>query len=363
MEGISWADQVEYEESYVSYSDIVKGYSKDKQKKEEETNVQTEEYGAPIGIRAIQSILMSATQTSLSHFHTAGMEDKSSGQPSVADILNLVYKSNNTSMTFTTDLDIRKIRKKTVYKSLEYFVLMVRTSFTGLPDHENIWYEVLGKQMSDKNILRLYINYTKMKRFDLTLNEIGHICFKDFKWVTSPDFMGIIDIEFSGSYISSILNRMKLQVCGTKEITTCEYISPVNICTAGSNILAISKLLDNEHKINLISNNIIDVETRFGIEAANYMLSKLIGSRIVSDFMTRTGKTVPFSKNSVEVIRKGLFTSMGFERPKDDIKRLVNSDTNTLHKFHSIYNSIITGDDPDTCFKILYPDNRHHFSF
>ncbi len=316
------------------------------------------EFGAPIGIRAIQSILMSATQTSLSHFHTAGMKDDNYGKqvrPSIADIFNSVYKSNNTSMTFTTDLDIRQVRKTLVYTILDDLVLKVRTNFTGLPDRENIWYEVLGKNMSDKNILRFYIDFTKMKKFDLTLEEIGNICFDDFQWVTSPDFMGIIDVEFIDNYVSSILSRMKRKVCGIKDITMCEYKSFVNICTTGSNILAVSKILSYEHNKNLISNNIADVETRFGIEAANYMLNELIGSRIVSDFMTRTGKTIPFSKNSIEVFQKGLFTSMGFERPKDDIKRFVvaGSSKDQARSPAGVYNSIIIGEDPDTCFKII----------
>ena len=347
--------------------------------------------GAPIGIRAIQSILMSATQTNLSHFHTAGMEDEGAGvliAPSIADTLNCVFKSHNTSMTFMTDVHISDVRKSIVYSDFDLFVTMVRTNFTELPDRENVWYEASKTSdigsfcMYDGTILRFYVDYKRLKKFGLTLSDIGERCFGDMdcQWAVSPDFMGMIDVGFSSNYIAPMLSRLKCQVCGTKDIIACEKIDEEgHIVTTGSNIIAASKILKGSYKATLKSNNVTDLQRRFGIEAAARMLEELIGSVIVSDFMTRTGEVVSFSKHSIEVSRKGLLTSMGFERPKEDIKRELTapSPLHTRSYFratadfakagsfceglqkksrvykYGVYDNIIMGTDPNKGFEIL----------
>ena len=316
------------------------------------------EVGAPVGIREIQSILMSATQTNLSHFHTAGMTDENAGirtVPSIADTLNCTYRPHNTSMTFTTDDDIGTVRKLLVYSELGFFVSMVRTNFTGLPDRENVWYEVLNASMYDGTILRFYLDYAKFRKFGLTLKDVGKACFDDTdcEWVASPDFMGMIDVGFSSNYTSPILSRMRCRVSGTKEITACELDMTGKVVTAGSNILAASRILKGGHKKTLDSNDVTDVKKRLGIEAAAYALKKLVGSAIVSDFMTRTGDVLSFSKHSREVGRKGLLTSMGFERPKEDVKRELARSRSKGPAGSSVYGSIIVGEDPDQGFTLI----------
>ena len=118
----------------------------------------------PIGIRTIQSILMNATQTSLSHFHTAGMleEHGTLVKPSVADAMDSYYTNKNTSMIFDVQAeDVSKIRGRLAHAKLDDFVYMVRSSFTVLPERENIWYEALGRPMSRGNVLRLYVDFEK----------------------------------------------------------------------------------------------------------------------------------------------------------------------------------------------------------
>ena len=353
----TWANIVSAQPSgSEAYSEY--GVLKDSRLKPEKVETQTE-YGAPIGIRAVQSILMSATQTSLSHFHTAGMEDENTGvhvRPSIADALNCTYRPNNTSMTFVTDEPISSIRKSIVYADLNYFVSMVRVSLEAFPERENIWYETLGQPMSAGDKLRLYIDYRRLRKFGLTLRDIGNICFSadgiNCTWAASPDFMGMIDIDSPSEYISPFLSRMEYQVCGTKDISACER-SNSGFVTVGSNILVVSKVLKKEHKSTLRSNNVADVERRFGVEAAARVLKDLVGSGIVSDFMARTGKILSFSKHSVEVRRKGLLASMGFERPKDDIKRALVRPDILPGGLSSVYSRIIIGEDPKQEFDIV----------
>ena len=54
----------------------------------------------------------------------------------------------------------------------------------------------------------------------------------------------------------------------------------------------------------------------FDTEAAAGMLSKVPGLRIVSDFMTRTGRSLPVNKRSSKVQARGLTPSMGFDGPE-----------------------------------------------
>lgn len=296
--------------------------------------------GDPVGIREIQSILMSATQMNLSHFHTAGMDNVVAGRiaPSAAETIDCMYTMNNTSMTFKSFDDVYALRKQLVGKNLMDFVHTVKSDITGFPAKENIWYETSEKPMYDGSILRIYINFNKMRNHGLTLEYLARESFGTDRTNVSPDFMGMIDVNVSDMYLSQWLARLGEKVCGTFDIKSCNKINGTAI-THGSNILAVSKL-PSVDLTTICSNNALEVEEYYGVEAAASVIASLTGSHIVSDFMTRTGKIMPFTKNSIEVANKGLLTSMGFERPRDDIRKaLVNKNTNS----YSVYESIITG--------------------
>ena len=360
--------------------------------------------GDPIGIRSIQSIMMSATQMNLSHFHTAGMS--SSGilggvrAPSAADAMNSIYTKNNTSMKFTTSAlkstkntnkQLRYFRKHLVGASLGDFVRKIGSNITELNPRENIWYTAkenssCGPSEIHGVLLRIYIDYNKMYNHGLTLENLAQEIFgNDCSWNVSPDFMGMIDISVPDTHISQWLSRIKNRVCGTSDVLSCDLlgqsdsdtfsdsdgISPrtsaafLENClsrvskygtffTRGTNVLAACKT-PGINKSTIELNNVISVEKHFGIEAAAKILASLTGNVIVSDFMARTGRVLPFSKHSNEVSNKGLLTSMGFERPKDDIQREINTlgKQHSLAKKSSVYEHIITGKDPPLNFRIL----------
>ena len=320
--------------------------------------------GEPIGIRAVQSILMSATQMNLSHFHTAGMDTAgaaSNVMPSAAEAMDSVYTKKNTSMRFETSADIRNIRRHIVGANLGSFVITIGSSFTVFPDRENIWYEALGVPMHS-DVLRFYIDYKKMQNHGLTLTMLAQEAFgDDCSWRVSPDFMGMIDIETSGMHMSLWLSRMELCVCGTPNVMSCDMLPLLSnhkahkqrtVVTRGTDIYAVSRIPEVD-KRTIVSNNVAEVERMFGIEAAAGMLNKLIGPRIVSDFMTRTGTVLQFHKRD-EIKSKGLLTCMGFERPKDDIRAAVISHSKIqITKNIQIYEAIMTGLDPFMGFDII----------
>jgi RNA polymerase Rpb1, domain 5 len=346
------------------------------------------EAGEPIGIRVVQSILMSATQTNLSHFHTAGMSTSgisAGAKPSAAEAMDSMYTKQNTGMHIrvqtgsgatghsASGTGIRGLRKHIVGASLGSFVATVGSSFTGLPERENVWYRVLGKPVPD-NILRFYIDYKRMVGHGMTLCAIAQAAFgDDCPWSVSPDFMGMIDVDTRIAYMSSWLNRMDCIVCGTHNVLSCNvvdsYEGGYTAVTHGTNILAASRA-PGVDKAKMACNNVDEVERAFGIEAAACVLGELVGSRIVSDFMTRTGTVLPFHKRSKEIQDKGLLTSMGFERPKEDIKEAVASGSRAADRSAigndnpqppvrvSVYESIMTGLDPFPGFDIIVDPNR-----
>lgn len=298
-------------------------------------------FGDPVGLHAVQSILMSATQKSLSHFHTAGMKTTVSARltPTPAEAMNAEY-SNNTSMTFQSSDDVYDLRKQLVGAKISSFMINVGSSLTGLNDIENVWYEAAGTKMYDGTVLRIYVDYNKMRDHGLTLESMAHAAFGSGT-NTSPDFMGIIDVNVPDDYISQWLAKTNNLVCGTLRIRSCDkMIDNVTVITEGTDILAVSRIRNVK---NITSNNVLEVELHFGIEAAAAVLETLTGSHVVSDFMARTGKILSFVKSSVEVRQKGMLTSMGFEKPKEDIKKKCAPTT-------SVYESIMTGVDPTEMF-------------
>lgn len=308
------------------------------------------EPGDPIGIRTIQHILMSQTQMSLSHFHTAGMSELGIDiRPSIADTMNNKYTKENTSMKFEIEQNVN-LRGKLIGVKFVNIVKDIGSSMTGLPDKENIWYKVLNKDIPSSNILRFYIDYNKMRYYNLTLQQIAENIFNgDCKWNISPDFMGMIDIYLPSQYLNIWLQRLDSLVCGSLNILSVKDSTDNKLITVGSDILAVSKL-DVVKVKTLVSNNVKEVEKYYGIEAAQYVLNILLNSSTISNFMTRTGNVQPFNKSSHEIYHKGLLFAMGLERPKDDIRRCLKNPS--LYTGKSVYTDIINGVDPTYNFKV-----------
>jgi hypothetical protein len=383
IQPISYADIIKAQAQAKSYADIVKYKAKahveaepeqigntSADKVETPTNEQTlfcdksyKVIGDRIGLQSVQSVMMSATQSNLSHFHTAGMVNLqySGHAPSAAEAMDFVYTPKNTGMRFTSDsMSERKLRKYLVGANLGSFVSTVGSSFTDLPERENIWYEASGKKMCENIVLRMYIDYNKMHDHGLTLYDLARESFgEDCVWHVSPDFMGMIDIVVGDTLMSQWLSKMKNKVCGKFNILSCDRISDSNsFATTGTDMLAVCRI-PGVDKRTVEMNNVLQVERHLGIEAAAKVLSKLIGNKIISDFMARTGNVLSFSKRSSEIRYKGVLTSMGFERPKDDIKREItnklklHSDTQERSAAKSVYEYIINGKDIPVGFDII----------
>ena len=357
-------------------------------------------FAEPVGIRNAQSILRKATQSSLSHFHVAGMEKTyQQHSPTIAEAMDSRYSNTNTSAIFYVACsssnvlpcaEIGRISRHLVGKKLSWFVTMIRSSLTELPEEENIWYESSNQEMFSKTVLRLYIDYTKLVQFDLTLKDIAELCFPDTQWHASPDWMGMIDLEIVGNYMTMILSKIDTVLCGDPRISSvhadieerapgapkesrkdggrtetqgrCDIFElldsnkAIKVVTAGSDIMNISRL-PNVYKLTIRSNHVLDVQKHLGIEAAANALRKIIDSDVISDFMTRTGTVLPFQNGSPEVFKKGALTAMAFERPRTHIRNFLRSSTWDEHP--SVYADIIVGNNPSKITALpLTPDGE-----
>lgn len=370
--------------------------------------------GEPVGIRTAQSILRKATQSSLSHFHVAGMEKLNYQQnyPTIADAMDSRYSNTNTSVTFSVKEQyippsefivqggvflrrrvskfivegesnvsdpaqplkerwltkiLGRINRHLVGKKLSWFVTMIRSNMTELPEYENIWYESSNQEMFPHTILRLYIDYTKLVQFDLTLIDIAETCFYDTPWHASPDWMGMIDLDIIKNYMNLVLSKIDTVLCGNPSISAvhadidifapiCEeedvnrHNHIIKVVTDGSDIVSVSQL-PNVEKHTIRSNHVLDVQKNLGIEAAASALREIIGSDVISDFMTRTGIVLPFYNSSPEVFKKGALTAMAFERPRTHIQKFLRF--SSWDKHPSVYADIMVGNNPEQDFSIL----------
>ena len=341
-----------------------------------------DQLGEPVGIRTAQSILRKATQSSLSHFHVAGMEKNyQQNSPTIADAMDSKYSSTNTSVSFSIKIGncepknetlkflgpsynfyakiLGRINRHLVGKKLRWFVTMIRSNITELPEYENIWYESSKQEMfsNTNTILRFYIDYKKLVKFDLTLKDIAETVFYDTPWHASPDWMGMIDLDLGKNNTTLVISKIDTFLCGNPcisavhaDINTDEHNNiTVKAVTAGSDIVSVSQL-PNIEKLTIRSNHVLDVHKTFGIEAAATALREIIGSDVISDFMTRTGVVLPFYNSSPEVFKKGALTAMAFERPRTHIQKFLKSSSWDNHS--SIYADIMVGNNPEQDFSI-----------
>ena len=252
-----------------------------------------------------------------------------------------------------------RINRQLVGKKLRWFVTMIRSSITELPEYENIWYESSNQEKfpETNTILRFYIDYKKLVKFDLTLKDIAETVFYDTPWHASPDWMGMIDLDIGKNNTTHVLSKIDTLLCGNSSISamhadidTDEHNNiTVKAVTAGSDIVSVSQLL-NIDKLTIHSNHVLDVYKNFGIEAAATALRKIIGSDVISDFMTRTGIVLPFYNSSPEVFKKGSLTAMAFERPRTHLQKFLRSSSWDTHP--SIYADIMVGNNPEHDFSI-----------
>jgi hypothetical protein len=312
-----------------------------------------------VGIRYAHIVLADLTQDSLSSFHNAGNLSGGNSQ-GLQDIID--GTSTRSGMTIKSK-HAEKIKRDILYRPLKYYVMSITNSILEQFEDGNFWYTIgrdLGKLPGPSDIppesviiIRFYLDYQRLKKDCRTLGYVVRNIFCNYDHVYhSPDFMGIIDVHISNLIeLSSIVSLID-ETFGVEGVTSCDITSDV-LVTTGSSLheVCTHKYVD---PTTVISNDIYDVELTFGLEAAREVIYSEVlakcgnkkSSSFIADFMTCKGYVSAFKKDNPMLKDKGFLASIAFERPKKDIKGILDTGEK-IDVTSSVYSQLVTGSLPD----------------
>jgi hypothetical protein len=318
------------------------------------------------GIRFAHRVLAEATQSSLSSFHNAGFGGGVSGL-SLQDVLDCRLHSTSMCIVPVKPKYAMDVKKKILYRKLKYYVTDVCNSLVSTNiEEENFWYDI-GKDLGiiDKEASPLAENmYTVRFRLDKkklmddgrTLRDIANHFFlsPSYRHVCcSPEFISIIDIYVSDTtFFTQVMQTLETDI-GIPNILEANILPDGNIITQGSNVAKVCSMKYVEN-CQTISNDFLDVQRQFGVEAAREVIYESVlehvngdtsSARMIADFMTRNGVVSGFKKDNPILSHRGFLSSLAFERPKEDIKNALFVD-GSVDDLHSVYSRIITGKVP-----------------
>jgi DNA-directed RNA polymerase subunit A" len=274
--------------------------------------------------------MQTATQSNLSFFHKAGTMSNSiiSLSPSVQQLLDL--SKTPTCKTFVAG---QIEPKDIVYVKVIHIIESL--TITKPSDEEETWVEV-GSEMGlfKRNVgfpyqLDVQFDVKELIKRKLFLTDIvdalsSSVDVYNKMIIWSPNIIGIIRI-YCDEHQTMIKALSKLHL-GIEGIHDLMISHDGNTITNGSNLGKLLKLPGIDPN-KTYSNHVLEMEEKFGIEAARQILyeeiliknnnSKYAG--IIADYMSVTGALKGFNKSQV---RHHPILSMGYEESTSDLKRL-----------------------------------------
>jgi hypothetical protein len=302
-----------------------------------------------IGIRSVQSILKNATQSNLSMFHNAGNEGSNTFLPrsTIKDVLECSENDNSYSLCNINPTD-KYIQKELTYRRFADFFEYVMPSsliqMTGDPLEKTKEYLDI---LTPPHYIRFFFSARKVILEGYTLREIATKCFIDNEFIVYPDFIGVVDVIIPNEFYDlHLLYLSSIVIDGFRGITNV-IVEGNKVTTIKSSVESLVKQ-DYVDKSTIISNDIMQVQEYFGIEAAVQVAIDLLDSKdaeVVVNFMTRSGKFLPLSKSSISNYDKGFINDISFERPRSSINKYITQETNfsTKDKMESIKSKIWSG--------------------
>jgi len=292
-------------------------------------------------LESVQGLMRKATQSNLSSFHEAGLKS-TSGNLTVQNVLD-VTDNENFYMNVVVD-DEKLFKMKFIRRKLKYYVMEYKPHpYLIKDDPDSFWNLKYERELIA--IVRLYTDYRKLTKDCRSLQYIKEKieARMDVTVTVSSDFVGIIDIRTEHEVNES--NYKKIYEILNIDLGVEGILDYSNGIVKGSNLDIMSRVREVDGT-KLTSNNIKQVQKRFGIEAARYVIFREIGVSydevgVIADYMTWHGEVFPFTKFSPDQERKGILTSMGFERPNYDLSKLVNGPIHDEMK--SVYSQAMVG--------------------
>lgn len=213
------------------------------------------EPGDSVGVMGAMAYGQPLTQANLDAFHSAGAKNESTESISnIKELFTLSTKREvNETITHFKNKNLTREEIKNMIKILKGISIkdiVTRSEIMDyLPEEDNYWYNnyetitdkklpryiknfFSGKEEEKVKFLRLHLNITLMYKYDILISDILQVIEKNTEsqffektihYVSSPSYMGIIDIYGDKEYINYSVNKFiqegtKLENCQTVKI-------------------------------------------------------------------------------------------------------------------------------------------------
>ncbi len=302
--------------------------------------------GEAIGIVTAQSFGESSTQMVLRTFHFAGVAEMqvTTGLPRLIEIFDARKKPSSPKMEiylkkeYNDEKNARVFAEKIKEVTLREIASEISLDFSDKKIEIKI----------DNNALRQ--THTSIKRVVERLNELG------FNVKEKPDAITLNATEYGFKEIYKLKEKLKATIIsgvkGVKQILIVKRDRDYVILTLGTNVETILKMKEvDENKI--ISNDLYEVATVFGIEAARSLIineiSQTLNSqgldinmrhlKLVADAMTNAGMVKGVTRMGIIAQKSSILARATFETP---VKQFVNATIKgTGDKLSSVIENII----------------------
>jgi len=308
------------------------------------------EPGQAVGIVTAQSIGEPGTQMTLRTFHTAGIAEKNVtlGLPRIIELVDARKKPATPAMDIYLDKKIKSSRESAI--SIARNIL--ETSIADL---------VTGIETDHSTEIILEFDSERLRSRNCTMDDVISVLEPNKKFTQEEvkDTIILKLVEESDSItVNTLLNKIrKIIVKGVPEIervTLKEENGEWVIQTTGSNIIKVFEV-EGVDKYNVRSNNIFEIATALGIEAArNALISELKATlenqglevdvrylMLVSDLMCHKGYLQQIGRHGIAGSKDSVLARAAFEITVPTIARAAKE--GEIEELKGITENVIVG--------------------
>ena len=308
------------------------------------------EPGQAVGIVTAQSIGEPGTQMTLRTFHTAGIAEKNVtlGLPRIIELVDARKKPATPAMDIYLDKKIKSSRESAISVARN----ILETSIRDL---------VIDVETDHSTEIILEFDSERLKARNCTMDDVISVLEpnKKFTQKAVKDNVIITLVEESDSItVNTLLNKIrKTIVKGVPEIarvTLKEENGEWVIQTTGSNIIKVFEV-EGVDKYNVRSNNIFEIATALGIEAArNALISELKATlenqglevdvrylMLVSDLMCHKGYLQQIGRHGIAGSKDSVLARAAFEITVPTIARAAKE--GEIEELKGITENVIVG--------------------
>ena len=329
--------------------------------------------GESVGIICAQSIGEKQTQSTLNTFHKAGMSEKTTttGVPRFKELVNATKnpKMVNHTIFFRRNHETITDIRRAVNHKIAGFTLsdIAETMRVEMFKSDESWYDSYKILFDDKfseyeHCISIKLNMEKLLEYNLTMKQIVNKIeseYIDLHCVFSPASLGQLDIFVDTTNIELPKHRLlfvdsenaveiymeecvlpaleKMYICGIPGISEIFFAKKDAVWTVDTNGF-ISKHCDTFRELlalpevdytKTLSNNVHDIYSVFGIEAARQFLieefSETMGhdvnvchTKLLCDRMTHNGIISPITRYTLKTDSSGPIGKASFEESLDN---------------------------------------------